>query len=123
MRSLFIAAAALALAACASAPPVGLTPAPPQPLRMVGVGTLATNACEAAVAPELTGVIVSRLTAAKLLRDGKLPVAKASAVQAKADEARAALDRACPGGKPDHGQIDKARAARADIAKLLEVRP
>jgi hypothetical protein len=119
LKRIFLAAAALALVACASAPPVELVPAPTQPLRLVGVGTLATNACEAAVAPELTGVIVSRLAAAKALREGRMPVAKAVAVQAKADEARAALDRACIGGKPDQARIDKARAARAEIAKLL----
>jgi hypothetical protein len=123
MRKFLIAAAALALAACVSAPPVELVPAPTQPLRLVGVGTIATNACEAAVAGDYTGVITARLTAAKALREGKLPVARAVAVQTKADEARAALDRACPGGKPDQAQIDKARAARAEIAKLMEVKP
>lgn len=122
-RNLLIAAAALALSACATRPPVELTPAPAAAPRIVAIATLATNECEASTAADYTAVITARLTAARLLRQAKLSRAAAIAVQDKADDARELLDRSCIGGKPDQAAIDKARAIRAEIAKLLEVKP
>jgi hypothetical protein len=122
-RALFIVAAAFALSACATRAPVELTPAPASPPRVVAIATLSTNACEASTAADYTAVITSRLTAARLLRTGQISRSAAVAVQDKADGARELLDRSCIDGKPDQAAIDKARALRADIAKLLEVRP
>ncbi|MGE0350956.1 hypothetical protein [Hydrogenophaga sp.] len=108
------------LAGCATAPtPVQLEAASARSA-IYGVATLAKNDCEAQTAADYTGVIVARRQAASLLRAKKIPVATAVNVQRLADEARAALDAACPGGRPDPEAIAVARAARAQIIQALE---
>lgn len=118
-RTTLAAAAALVLSACATRAPVELTPAPVVPPRIVAIATLSTNACEASTAADYTGVITSRLTAARLLRKKQIARDTAVKVQDAADSARELLDRSCIDGKPDQAAIDQARALRADIAKLL----
>lgn len=121
IRKFIILCAALVLAACAS---LGQAPSTLEPAKAHAttdvVATLATNACEAAVAADYTGVIVARRQAASLLRGKKISVATAEAVQKMADQARAQLDAACPGGKPDELTIKSARALREQITKTLE---
>jgi len=101
------------LAGCVSAPqpaPQALSSAPAA-LRGDATATLATNACEAAVAADYTAVIVARKQAAADLRAGRISVDRAQRMQQLADQARSALDAACPGGRPDNRQLDAARAA------------
>lgn len=120
-KTLLLLVATLAIAAgCANTPqPVQLEAAPAKSA-LYAVATLATNACEADTAADYTGVIVARRQAASLLRAKKIPVATAVQVQQLADQARVALDAACPGGKPDPIAIAAARKARAQIHKALE---
>lgn len=117
---LFLAATLALVAGCASVPqPLNLE-ASPVKSTMHAVATLATNACEAETAADYTAVIVARRQAASLLRAKRITVASAVQVQQLADQARAALDKACPGGKPDPAAITSARQARAQIAQVLE---
>lgn len=120
-KTLLLVMATLAIVAgCASTPqPVQLEAAPAKSV-LYAVATLATNACEADTAADYTGVIVARRQAASLLRARKIPVDTAVEVQRLADQARASLDAACPGGKPDPIAIAAARKARAQIKLALE---
>lgn len=115
---LILAAAAL-LAGCAGFQASHLSAAPAASSVAV-VATLATNECEAATAADYTGVIVARRQAARLLRLQQISIATAVAVQRLADDARAALDGACPNGRTNPEAIATARAARLQLAKLLE---
>ncbi len=118
--ALLLVAALAIVAGCASTPqPVQLEAVAARSV-LHTVATLATNACEAETAADFTGVIVARRQAASLLRGKKISLAAAVRVQQLADQARAALDAACPGGKPDPVAIAKARQARAQIIHVLE---
>lgn len=99
---------------CAVPQPPALASAPTH-VRMDAIATLATNDCEAGVAAEQTAVIVARRRAAAELRAQRIGVAEAERVQRVADQARAALDQACPAGKPDATQLAAARAAIAQL--------
>lgn len=94
--------------------------AAPVQMRIEAVATLATNACEAETAADYTALVVVRRTAAKRLLQGTLPVTAAVMVQERADAARALLDAACPGGKPNAALIAQARERRAGINALME---
>ncbi len=109
------------VAGCASSPPPVQLEAAPVRSALHAVATLATNACEAEIAADYTGVIVARRQAASLLRGKKIPLTTAVQVQQLADQARVALDAACPGGRPDAIAIATARKARAQIVQALEV--
>lgn len=122
-RTLFAQLAAIAfaltLAACAGSPPAPAAAASSArgtaPLRMEAVGTLSTNACEASVAADYTAVIVARRRAVADLQAQRITVQRAQRVQQIADAARAQLDAACQGGKPDAQRIAAARAALAQL--------
>lgn len=86
------------------------------------VATLATNDCEARTAADFTAVIVARRRAAAQLRAGKISVDQAKAVQAAADEARAALDATCTTGKVDELALYVAQLSRARLTQLMEVK-
>lgn len=86
------------------------------------VATLATNDCEARTAADYTAVIVARRRAAAQLRDGKISVDQAKAVQSAADEARAALDVACSAGKVDELALHMAQLARDRLTQLMEIK-
>lgn len=111
-----IGVALLLLGACGTAQQLGSTP---RPLQVQAVATLATNPCEAATAAEYTALIVARNTAARRLRDGRMTVADAVALQGFADEARAELDAACRAGRVDEGALARARVHQAEVKQLL----
>lgn len=111
-----IGTALLLLGACGSAQQLGSAP---RALQVQAVATLATNPCEAATAAEYTALIVARNTAARQVRDGRLAVADAVALQGFADEARAELDAACRGGRVDEGALARARVHQAEVKQLL----
>lgn len=117
--TLIAALVAATLAGCAAQQPVDL-----QTKRSVfgldAVATLATNECEARTAADYTAVIVARRRAAAQLRDGRISVDQAKAVQAAADEARTALDAACTSGKVDERVLRTAKQARARLTQLME---
>ncbi len=115
---LFVVACLVGLSGC-STNRVALDAAPARQSVTI-VATLATNACEADTAPDYTAVIVARRRATVLLRERRISVELAEQVQHLADLARAALDRACLGGKPDPEAIQVARSARARLTELLE---
>lgn len=118
--SLLLVATLAIVAGCASTPqPVQLEAVAAKSV-LHAVATLATNACEAETAADYTGVIVARRQAASLLRAKRIPLRAAVEVQELADQARAALDAACVGGKPDVVAIAAARKARAQINQTLE---
>lgn len=116
MKPLLLAAlAALTLlVGCTSPQPQPLSSAPAR-VSFDAVATLATNACEAIVAPDYTAVIVARRKALRELQAGRIGPDEAQRVQAKADEARALLDRACPGGVLDSTALNAARRLRAEL--------
>ena len=105
------------LAGCA-APAVTLA-GKPAAVSFQAVATLAVGDCDAQTAADFTGLVLQRRAAAARLRDGKLSVAEATQVQARADEARFALGAACAQGTLDDVQLRKARAARSRIDQLL----
>lgn len=112
---------AATLAGCATQQPVDLQTRS-SVFGLEAVATLATNECEARTAADYTAVIVARRRAAAQLRDGRISVDQAKAVQAAADEARAALDAACAGGKVDERVLRTAQQARARLTQLMEIR-
>lgn len=113
-------AAALVLGACSSAPSLQAAQAS-APLRIEAVGTLATNACEAAVAADYTATEVMVRQAAARLRDGSLAIADAQRVADAARTARTELGAACAASKtaPDQQAMARARAARAAMARAM----
>jgi hypothetical protein len=122
---LLIAACTLLLGACAVSP---FGKPQPQPISGgalaggIAVGTLSTNACEAAAAPFVTALGVRRLAAARLLREGRLSVSQAERVQLLADDARGVLLAACPRGVTHAGAADPAIAlARQRIGEIESI--
>lgn len=109
--------AALFLAGCAG-PAVELQSKPAK-LRIEAVATLATNDCELQTAADYTAVIMARRTTTARLQAGRVSVDHAQRVQALADQARAALDRACATAKLDAQALAEARAARAQLTEVL----
>ena len=89
-------------------------------LRLDAVATLAVGACDAHTAADYTGVIVARRAAAARLRSGQMSLAAAVQLQSLADDARAALDAACRGGRLDASALAAARNARQRMATLLQ---
>lgn len=108
------------LTGCASKQPVDLQ-TKRSAFGLDAVATLATNECEARTAADYTAVIVARRRAAAQLRDGRISVDQAKAVQAAADEARTALDAACADGRADERVLRTARQARARLTQLMEI--
>lgn len=114
---------ALAVLAAGCAAPTQALSAPPAPaLKAVGIGTLATSACEAAVAPHVTRLAASRRQAAQLLDAQRLTLQQAVLVQALADSAREILSGAC--GQQRNTvpvqRIAEAQARQKDIDTILE---
>lgn len=113
---------ALLLAGCAARHE--LTPSRDWVTSMQAVATVATNRCEAAVAPLITRLAVSRFLAARRVTDQRLAVGDAIEVQRLADQARAVLDAACVGLR-DVTPVEamaQAQALQARIDQLLETR-
>lgn len=118
--TIFAVAVAAFLTACAPTQPLVSAPAP---AGMVAFGTLATvGTCEYRLAGEYTALAVARYRAAQALDARRIDVAAARQVQSIADEARAALDRACvtPADEARERQAAaQARALRESIATLI----
>lgn len=112
-----VVAATMTIAGCAG-PAVELQ-SKPAGLRIEAVATLATNECELQTAAEYSAVISARRTTTARLQAGMVSVAHAKRVQALADQARAALDRACATAKLDVEALAEARAARAQLTEVL----
>lgn len=126
MKRLFlVVCSAAALAACSTAPPVDLsTPKTAPPVSIEAVGSLATNPCEAAIAPLQTRAIVGVNLATRQLRAGQLDAAQAQAVADAAREVQAATRAACPDKlKPVPEQLKRAEAALARIASITGSKP
>jgi hypothetical protein len=119
-RAFLIVCSALALAACSTPPAVDLaSPKSAPPVSIQAVGTLATNPCEAAVAPLQTRAIVGVNTATRQLRAGQIDAAQAQAVADAAREVQAAARAACVDKRqPSPGELKRAQAALARIGHL-----
>jgi hypothetical protein len=129
MRAAALILTAFSLVACVSTPEpkavdlggsVQALPARPS-LQMVG--TLATNACEALIAPHYTQAIVAVATAAARVRAGTLDPARARTVLEAGREARAQFDAACPNGKMNVEALEAGRRALAAMQSVLEATP
>jgi hypothetical protein len=118
MRALLIGLAALLLAACAS-PKQELVAAPSSPRQVIAVGTLSTNACEAAVAPTYTRAITIVEIAEARLKAGKLSVTAAQQIADFGRAAKADLDAACPNKTLDAGRHARAQATVDRMRSLL----
>lgn len=118
--ALFATLAVALMVGCASQPVELQTK--PSAFGIDAVATLATNECEARTAADYTAVIVARRRAAAQLRAGKISVDQAKAVQAAADEARAALDATCATGKVDELALHVAQLARARLTQVMEAK-
>lgn len=96
MRVLVIASLLCVLAACAATPSVtDLGQAPSRSRSIEMYGTLAAaGSFEWKAAPAYTRLALLRRTAAQRLNAGRIGVAHAREIQARADEARGFLDRA-----------------------------
>ena len=115
MRTLLIGLAALLLAACAS-PKQELVSAPSAPRQVIAVGTLSTNACEAAVAPTYTRAITVAEVAESRLRAGKLSPSVAQQADEVIAEARRQADAIAAQASENAQRI--AEAAQARLAEL-----
>lgn len=122
MRALLIGAAALLLAACATpaptptAQPLQATAAARQP---IVVATLATNPCEAQVAPAYTQAITLVQQTRARLAAGTVTPAVAQRVVDVGQTALEHLDAACPNRTLDPPRLAAARQAIAQMQSLL----
>ncbi len=119
MRALLISLAALLLAACAS-PPQALVAAPSAPRQVIVVGTLSTNACEAAVAPTYSRAITAADVAQARVRAGTLSLPQAQRVADLGRFAQADLDAACPGKQLDPARLRAAQEAVNAMQLILQ---
>lgn len=120
MRSLLLALiVALGLTACVSPPePVAVTAAGTAKSGITGFATIARwGGWEMELAPAYTRLAGIRHRAAAQLDARKIPVATAIAIQATADQARNALDRARRNDAAD--PTPEQRAALADAQVLI----
>lgn len=115
-RLLLIVAAALLATACGTQVPLQ---AAPKRVGMEATATLATNACEAAIAADYTGITVAARNAERRVNAGRLDTDRARRVLDLGRGARADLDAACPRGQPDAIRIERARAALTAMRELL----
>jgi hypothetical protein len=118
-RLIALTVAALSLAACSTPPPSSQPLAGGGTSNIVWVATLATNPCEAAVAPLQTRAIVGVNTATRQLRAGQIDAAQAQAVADAAREVQAAARAACADKRqPSPAELKRAQAALARIGQL-----
>lgn len=110
------------LVGCAAAPSAPLQ-APKARVQLDAVATLSVGDCDTQTAADETAVIVARRNAAALVRGARMSADTALRIQALADTARTALNRACRGGKLDASAVAEARAARAQINTLMRSTP
>jgi hypothetical protein len=89
-------------------------------LRMDAVATLSTNPCEASIAGDYTGVIVTARAAERRLDHGMLSVERARQVLDLGRAAKVDLDRACIGGRTDAAAIGRARVNLAAMRAVLK---
>jgi hypothetical protein len=118
MRALLIGLAALLLAACASTKQE-LVSAPSAPKTVIAVGTLSTNACEAAVAPTYTQAITVVEIAEARVRAGRISLTAAQQIADLGRAVRADLDAACPNKNLDTGRLTRAQATVDRMRSLL----
>lgn len=113
-------AIALGLTACAGMGATqSLQASPRSGGHIDAVGTLAVlGTCEYEIAPDYTAVIAARRKAAAELRGGTMSLATAQDVQRLADQARAALDMACPKGTLDPLAVARARGIIRELRGL-----
>jgi hypothetical protein len=95
MRALNLIALACLISACATPPPTALETRSASPARIVGFATLApVESFEWRAAPTFTALAQLRHNAARELTAGRIDLATAKSIQARADMARTLLDNA-----------------------------
>lgn len=118
MRALLI-LAALTLSACASQPEQAPLAGKATGFDPIVVGTLATNPCEARVAPTYTAATVLAERTSRAVRDGRLAPDTAQKILDLGRAARADLDAACVNGVLDASRLAAAESAVSGMQNIL----